>query len=202
VQAPKEPRAAIGRDHRTDRSRPALELDEEIRVGGWEITRRNPGPPLGHEVEAFEETRWQHRPDDNRRWREVVIRDPASERQAERRQQRPVRADARDNRLEADPVGWHGVGEDDRERLSSAEFDEDGFARDEIRKGSWDAVGVGPGAAATGRVDRDLDDPPGGALSRRSPRSGFGDQTRTRRSGSFRCSSAMISSIRAAVRST
>src|SRR5206468_8520482 len=89
--------------------------------------------------------------------REVVVRDPAGEREGEGRQERPVGADAPGNRLGDDPLGRRGTAKDDAERLATPELDEDRLAGLEIRERWRNRVGVAARATPAGSVDRDLD---------------------------------------------
>ena len=155
-EPPDEGGPAFGSDEVADRTRPALELVEQVELGGRQVRRRG-GGPLGQELEALEQAGWQHRPEDKGRRGEVVIRDPAGQGESERRQERAVGADPTGDRLGDDPRRRRCVAEDDPERLASPELDEHGLAGLETRQRRRDGVGIATGAAAAGRVDRDLD---------------------------------------------
>ena len=116
--------------------------------------------PLGDELQPLEQARRQHRPDHQRRRREVVLGDPARQRERQRRQERPVGPDSIDDRLgRRRRRRLRRAAQHDPECLPPAELDEHGLAILEIRQGVRDGVGEGPRAAGPGRVDRHLDQP-------------------------------------------
>jgi len=86
-----------------------------------------------------------------------VRRDPAREREAQRREERPIGPDPIDDRPGRDFGECRGLRHHDPERLSPAEADEDRFAELEVVEMFGHEVGVRPVAAATGSIDRDLD---------------------------------------------
>ena len=86
-----------------------------------------------------------------------MIGDPAGERQAQRRQERPVGADAVQDRLRRDRRERHRLSHDDPERLPPAEFDEHRLARLEIAETVRYHVGVCPVPAPASGINRDLD---------------------------------------------
>jgi hypothetical protein len=136
------------------------ELVEQVRVGGRQAGRGRVGvrPALGHELEALEHLRREHRPDDERGRGEVVVGDPARERERQGRQQWAVGADAIDDRARLDARLRTAHAEHDAERLAPAVRDEDGFAwLDRLERG-WNGVRPAPGAAPTDGVDGDLDE--------------------------------------------
>jgi hypothetical protein len=71
--------ASLGCNQGADGPRTSVDLLEEVPVRGTEAVRRLARPPLGDEVETFEEAGREHCPDDDRRRREIVIRDPSGE---------------------------------------------------------------------------------------------------------------------------
>ena len=113
---------------------PRGELLDEVAVVSAQVrVLGRAGGHLGDEFESLEQPRRQHGPQHQSRRRQVVVGDPACERQAERRQQRPVGADPVDDRLGRRPRPRSGrLAEDDPQRLAPAELDEDGLARLEI----------------------------------------------------------------------
>ena len=201
----KQPRTTLRRDEVADRSGPMLQLVQQVAV-----RRREPGRwlargPFGDELEALEQARREHRPDDERRRGEVVIRDPDGEPEGQRRQQRPVGPNPRGDRLRLDPIRALGFAQDDAQRLPPAELDEDRLARRQVGELRRHEVRVGPAAAAAGGVDRD-GDVTRDLTRRRRPdverRVHLVRYTRTRRVGWSVCSVAMIASIFSAVCST
>ncbi len=116
--------------------------------------------PLRHELQPLQESGRQHRPHDQRRRGEVVVRDPARQVERQRREQRTVSADAIRDRLGRDPGRGLGRTKDHPERLPPTELDEDGLAILEVGQVRWDRVGVRTRAAGASRVDRDLDESP------------------------------------------
>ena len=104
--------------------------------------------------QTLEEARREHRPQHDRRRGKVVLREPRREAQAERRQQRPVGTDPREQRL-----GRHGRlggrSQHDAKGLPAAELDDDGLPRLEAGQGRRDRVRVGPIPRGR-RFDRDL----------------------------------------------
>ena len=155
------------------------ELVEQVQVDRV-VDRRHPVGgewcPLGHELEPLEQARGQHRPDDERRRREIVGRDPAREGERQRREQRPVGADPIDDRLDVGTGRGTTLGraEDDAEGLPPPELDQDRLAILQVREARRDDVGVRAVAAGPGGVDRDLDVPLAGvgvcARRHRAPR--------------------------------
>ena len=183
AEPPDQRRPALGGDEVADRPRAALELVEQVAVGRRRGSAAGAaGGPLGEELEPLEQARRQHRPDDERRRGEVVVGDPAGEREGERRQQRPVGADPAGDRLRRRSRRRRRVAEDDAERLAPPELDEDRLAGLEVGELGRHDVGVAPRAAAAGGVDRDLDD---AAASPSRP------QSRRRRSASSDCVSPL-----------
>ena len=157
AEAPDQPGPALRRDEVADGSRAAVDLFQQVAVRGGQVLGRRAGPPLRDEVEPLEQARRKHRPDDDRGWSEVVGGDPAGEVEGERRQERSVGPDPCGDRFEGDPLRCARLAEDDPERLAPAELDEDRLARHEVGEAGRDGVRVGPRAAATRGVDRDLD---------------------------------------------
>jgi hypothetical protein len=148
-----------GPRRRRDRGRPRrrAELVEQVAVGAARSSSARRRRPLGEELQPLEQARRQHRPEDERRRREVVIGDPARELQRQRRQERPVGPDARRDRLGGDALGRRGVAEHDRDRLAPPELDQDRLARLEIGQLRRHDVGVAADPAAARGVDRNGD---------------------------------------------
>ncbi len=173
----------------------------QLGVWGRPAARRHRRPVPGRRGDAgdvlqtLERPGWQRRADDHRRRRQVVTGDDARQGELERRQQRPLRADALDDGLE---VRGHAVGRGDRpehdaECLASAELDDDRLAGSQAGEAIGDRVGIGPAAGRADRVDGDLD------------RAGFEHarrQSRTLRRGWRARSASRMASMAAAVRST
>jgi hypothetical protein len=160
AESSQEPRPAVGRGQVADRSWTALELLEQVGVG--RIGRLGRGIPaagrqLGDEPETFEQPGRQHRAEHEGRWREVVASDPARQPERQWRQERAVGPDPGDDRLGRDVRTRRGLAQDDPERLPPAELDQHGLADLEVAERSRDEIRVRPVAAASRRVDRDLD---------------------------------------------
>jgi hypothetical protein len=139
-------------------------LGQQVRIGHisgrGHVRQSGVRRALGHELEALQEPGWEHRPQDQRGRGQVVIGDPSGEGDGQRRQERTVGPDPVHDRLgghAGQRVGRRGLGDDDTERLPSAELDEDRFPDLEISQCLGDEIGVGPIAAAPSRVHRDLD---------------------------------------------
>ncbi len=169
-QPAEQPGATVGPREIADRARPAFELGEEIGHGGigrgrtLHRSRAAPRPgrvtpcagcELRDQLESLEEPRREHRAEDKRGRREVAIRDPASEPQAQRREQRPVGSDTIDDRLGRRRGECSDLGQDDAQRLAPSELDQDGLAELEVVQPVRDEIRVRPVTA--GGVDGDLD---------------------------------------------
>src|SRR4029078_3344615 len=108
--------------------------------------RRAARAAVGERAQPLEETRRKHRPQDERRWSEIVLGDPEGEpererreegarhagpapaRGRERRKEPPVGPDPTRERLGCDPGRRLARPEDDPERLATTELDEDRLA--------------------------------------------------------------------------
>ena len=162
-QAAQQPGPSVGAGQVADRARAAFELRQQVRVGRVVRHARRRARTggrrreLGDEVEPFEQARRQHRPEDEGRRRQIVAGDPARQPEGQERQERTVRPDPVGDRLGRDRRRRRRLGEDDAEGLPAPELDEHGLAGHEIRQGGRDEVGERPVAAASGRVDGDLD---------------------------------------------
>ena len=142
--------ATLRRREVADRSRPPRQLVEEVQLHGRQPGLRRGQPRLagrrhlGHELEALEHARREHRADHRRERREIVVADPLGEREAEGRQQRAVGADARRDRAQGRLRAVAGVGAaagpaGSRSRSPAgrpSERDEHGLAGLERRRGS------------------------------------------------------------------
>ena len=136
AQPPQEAGTAVRSGEVADRSRAALELSQEIPGRGVGRHRRSIRiAPAGRrdlrdELEPLQQAGRQHGPEHEGRRREVMRGDPAGQGEPERRQQRPIRPDAIDDRpghgAARRPVG---LGDDDPQRLAASEVDEHRFAR-------------------------------------------------------------------------
>ena len=147
---------------------------------------------LGDELEPLQQPGREHRPQRQRRRREVASGNPVREAHAELGQERPVRSDPVDDRLRLDPGHLDARTQHQPERLSSPELDEDGLTRGEIREGVRNEVRVRAHARPR-RPRRPRPRRSGGPSCR---------QTRVRRSGWAAFSARTMSSMRSAVRST
>ncbi len=83
---------------------------------------------LGHELESLKQTRRQHRPQDERGRRQVVVRDRTSQPQREGRQERTVGAHPVGDGFRLGGGRHTRLGEDDPERLAAPELHEYGLA--------------------------------------------------------------------------
>ena len=140
-------------------TRAAMHGRRQVRAG----RRQAAGRDRRHQAQPLQQAGRQHRPQHDRRRREVVLGQPCREPQAEGRQQRSVGADAREQRL-----GRHrrlgSRSQDDAQGLPAAELDDDRLARLEAGQGRRHGVRVGPVPRGR-RFDRDLHE----RAARRSP---------------------------------
>jgi hypothetical protein len=159
AEPPDEPGPALRADQVADRAWAACELFEEVRVGGLQAGTGSivAGPALRDELEPLEQLRREHRPDDEGGRREVVVGDPARERQGEGREQRAIRAHPVGDGPRFDAGCRRAIAENDAEGLAATVRDEDGLARLERLEAFRDGVGPRPAAASADGVDRDLD---------------------------------------------
>ncbi len=160
AQSAQQAGATVGTGQVADGTRPPLELRQEVGIGRVDRRPRpavRPRRELRDELEPLEEPGRQHRPQDERRRREVVAGDPAREPERQRREQRAIRADAIDDGLRGDGRQRDGFRDHDPEGLPPPELDEDRLADDEVGERLRDEVGVGPVTAPARRVDRHFD---------------------------------------------
>ena len=87
--------------------------------------------------------------------------DPARKRKGQGRQQWPVGAYPRRQRLHLDALRFGRVAQHDGQGLAAAELDDHGLARFDIHELVRHRVRVRPHAAGTRRVDRHLDEATG-----------------------------------------
>ncbi len=159
AKPPDEGRPPVGRDEVAHGLRAAAQLVDHVtflRLARFFGARGQ----LGDELEPFEDPGRQHRPQDDRGRGEIGRRDPAGEGQRQRRQQRPIRPDPVEDGFRGQARHDGRLGEDHGQGLPAAVLHEDRLARDHVGQPIREMVGVGPVAAATGRVDRHFDEAP------------------------------------------
>ena len=161
AEAAQEARPAVRSGEVAHWPGPTLQLGEQIgdgRIRGAGGGRRIPARrDLRHQLEPLEQSRREHRAEDECGRCEVVRRDRGGEGEGQPRQERSVRPDPVDDRLGRGRRQDGRLGHDDPERLTPTELDEDRLARLEVAQPLGDKVGVGPVAATTRRIHRDLD---------------------------------------------
>ena len=106
-QAAQQARPAVGTGQVADGARAALELRQQVRIGRVvrhprRRTGMGPRRELGDQVEPLEESRRQHRPEDEGRRGEIVAGDPACQPEGQERQERTVGPDPVGDRLGRD----------------------------------------------------------------------------------------------------
>ena len=165
---------AVGAGEVAHRSRATLELRKQIGVH-----RIEPGETglvgaarcrrqLRHQFQPFQEPGRQHRPDDERRRRQVMRGDLPGERQPERGQQRTIGSNPVDDRPWRDAGRCRCLAQDHRQRLTPPELDQDRLAHHQVGELRRHQVGIRR-APRAGRVDGDLHEP---ACHRRLGRDG------------------------------